>query len=468
MIRKPTVLLINPWITDFAAYDLWAKPLGLLLLGALLRESGCRVFFVDCLDRHDPETNGREGVLPGRDDAFGTGKYPKMPIPVPEVLSDVGRPFFRYGLHPESFRKKLSALPKPDLVCVTSLMTYWYPGVQETIAHIKDVFPGVPVWLGGIYARLCPEHARRRSGADEVFSGPLSHTATALKALFGEAFHETPGWRTVALAPPPAVDLVENPGYGPVLLSLGCPYRCPYCASSVLQPEKVCFSARHLFQSLLGLYEQAGVRDFAFYDDALLLTGGPVLRELAEKVRRHGLSVRFHTPNALHVNAVADGGWSRLLFESGFVTLRLGLETTRSERQKKWGGKTDLGTFFQAVEALSRAGFSPEHIGVYLLAGVPDQSPEEVAEGIEIVRKAGAMPYMAEFSPIPGTAVWPKAVALSAFPLEEEPLTHNNSFFACRRPDFTLHDLDGLKRQAREARRSLKAARTFAAGREAG
>ena len=31
------ILLINPWIHDFAAYDFWLKPLGLLYLGGLLR-----------------------------------------------------------------------------------------------------------------------------------------------------------------------------------------------------------------------------------------------------------------------------------------------------------------------------------------------------------------------------------------------------------------------------------------------
>ncbi len=34
------VLLLNPWIYDFAAYDLWLKPFGLLRVGALLREWG--------------------------------------------------------------------------------------------------------------------------------------------------------------------------------------------------------------------------------------------------------------------------------------------------------------------------------------------------------------------------------------------------------------------------------------------
>ena len=51
MPAPPLILLINPWITDFAAHDLWAKPMGLLMLASLLREGGCRVSFVDCLDR---------------------------------------------------------------------------------------------------------------------------------------------------------------------------------------------------------------------------------------------------------------------------------------------------------------------------------------------------------------------------------------------------------------------------------
>ena len=46
----PHILLINPWITDFAAYNLWIRPLGLLYIASLLRENGFRVTLIDCLD----------------------------------------------------------------------------------------------------------------------------------------------------------------------------------------------------------------------------------------------------------------------------------------------------------------------------------------------------------------------------------------------------------------------------------
>ncbi len=105
------------------------------------------------------------------------------------------------------------------------------------------------------------------------------------------------------------------------------------------------------------------------------------------------------------------------------------------------------------MSILSRAGFSSDQIGVYLLCGLPGQTPEEVAEAIRVVAKTGALPYIAEYSPIPGTKMWDDAVALSPFDLAGEPLYHNNTFFACRRPDFSYEDLLHLKELARQARR---------------
>ena len=62
MASKPkhprTLLLINSWITDFAAFDLWSKPLGLLYLAGLLRQNGHSVRLIDWLDRYDPLKEG--------------------------------------------------------------------------------------------------------------------------------------------------------------------------------------------------------------------------------------------------------------------------------------------------------------------------------------------------------------------------------------------------------------------------
>jgi hypothetical protein len=50
--------------------------------------------------------------------------------------------------------------------------------------------------------------------------------------------------------------------------------------------------------------------------------------------------------------------------------------------------------------------------------------------------------------------MWSQAIANCSYDLTSEPLYHNNSFFACRRPDFTYEDLLRLKELARQARHS--------------
>jgi hypothetical protein len=62
--HSPNILLINPWITDFAAYNFWIKPLGLLYIASLLRKSGFRVTLIDCLDFNIKRKNmGMESFL---------------------------------------------------------------------------------------------------------------------------------------------------------------------------------------------------------------------------------------------------------------------------------------------------------------------------------------------------------------------------------------------------------------------
>mgnify|MGYP006309191741 CR=1 FL=1 len=132
----PHILLVNPWIHDFAAYDVWARPLGLLRIAGLLRAAGFRVSYIDCLDRFHPKAPETEPLL-----RCGRGPYRKTPIPRPPGLDDVPRTYSRYGMAPEWLAADLRSMDRPYLILVTSLMTYWYPGVRETISHLRAAFP---------------------------------------------------------------------------------------------------------------------------------------------------------------------------------------------------------------------------------------------------------------------------------------------------------------------------------------
>ena len=73
---NPHLLLINPWIHDFAAYDFWAKPMGLLQLAAILRAHDVSISYIDCLDRFHPRSKA-----PGTQKKRGRGAYLKTRIP---------------------------------------------------------------------------------------------------------------------------------------------------------------------------------------------------------------------------------------------------------------------------------------------------------------------------------------------------------------------------------------------------
>ncbi len=446
-MKKCEILLVNPWITDFAAYDLWAKPLGLLYLGDMLRrQEGINVRLLDCLDLALLPPALRQKVKRRR---YGTGHYFQQDIDKPAAVRDVPRRYKRYGLPEEIFRDYLENLPAPGVVLVTSRMTYWYPGVQQTIRVIREVFPEAVVVLGGIYATLCPEHARRHAGADHVVAGADPEKLFRLLKKMDLLSAVPPAGELDIFKFSPAWDLYREHDSLVLLTSLGCPYHCPYCASNQLHPGYRRRPPEQLFaelESWLSRYPE--VRDIAFYDDALLLEAESFIVPFLEQVVRFLPGLRFHTPNGLHVNAITPF-LARTMKTAGFTTIRLSLETTSETLQQQWGGKTAKKHFEQTIADLQAAGFSPEQLDVYLLVGVPGQRWQQVKEDVKFVKSLGLHPRLTEYSPLPGTTLWPAACKAASVNLAGEPLFHNNTLVSCGGSEFSRERLNRLKHLAR-------------------
>ena len=447
MENRPSVLLINPPLWDFSAFDLWSKPLGLLYLAATLRANGYRIHWLDALDPHFPQARELFPLSPRR--RFGTGNYLRQRIPRPPALKEIPRYYYRFGVPPRLFREALAMIPKPQAVLITSLMTYWYPGVREAASLVREVFPGIPLVLGGLYAGFLPDHALTQSGADHLIIGEGEGAIlNLLRELTGVTPTNPPDPDNLDTYPFPAFDLYPDLSYVCLLTARGCPFSCPYCASRLVQPRFRERSPENIFEEIRHWHQGYGVRDFAFYDDALLIHFEQRIGPVLERIMHQGWDLRLHTPNALRVREI-DESRARLLYRAGFKTVRLGVETTNWERQQAWGGKVDPGSLRQAVGALKKSGFSGDQIGVYLLAGLPGQEPGEIARSIAEIKKLGLRPGLAEYSPIPGTPLWPEACAVSRFPLAEDPLYHNNSLWPCLNP-FSWDRVQGLKDLARE------------------
>ena len=437
---NPHILLVNPWIHDFAAYDFWAKPIGLLTIASILRDHGLTVSYIDCLDRFHPKAPKSD---PHR--RYGRGHYLKTRIPKPPGLNDIPRFYSRYGIKPQWFREDLLKIRQPDLVLVTSLMTYWYPGVYEAIEMIRSVFPQTPVVLGGIYARLCQDHARNHSSADHV------STATAAKGLFAlikefSGYSASLNFRRDNLDsyPYPALDLQTQINYAPILTSRGCPFQCAYCASRILEPEPMRRSPEAVAEEIKYWHKAYGLSDFILYDDAFLVNSENHAIPILEGIISSDLKVRFHTPNAVHIRGISELT-AELMFKAGFATLRLGLESAEFDHRQELDLKVSEEEFKRAAKCLREAGFEKNQVGAYLLVGLPNQRLSSIEHSIQTVKKNGITPVPAYYTPIPQTALWPKAVAASRYDLEADPIFTNNAIIPCNPDSFSWSTISHLK-----------------------
>ncbi|MEO0102591.1 MAG: B12-binding domain-containing radical SAM protein [candidate division WOR-3 bacterium] len=402
-------LLINPWIYDFKAFDFWLKPLGLLYLASYLRKFNFNISFLDCLDRYHPIlTKNKKPKV----DSFGRGKFLSTFISKPKVYQNIPRHYKRYGMPIEYFEKILSEAEKPDYIFLTSGMTYWYLGAFDAIAILRRYFPKTPIILGGIYATICREHAKRFSGADLVISGPFET----------ELYQYLPGLKPMAFfqLPFPAYDLYQKVDYICILISRGCPFHCSYCAVPKLFP-KFLFRDKESIIAEIDYYRELGIKNIAFSDDALLCH--PEIKSLLETIIKKNWRLNFHTPNGLHPRLI-DQEIAHLLFNANFRTIYLSLETTSPSLQKATGDKVKTEEFLQAVQFLRKAGFNKE-IHTYLIFGLPEQTISDIKESIDFVHSLGIKCHLAEFSPIPGTEEYKKI----GFSEDTDPLYHNNTAF---------------------------------------
>jgi radical SAM superfamily enzyme YgiQ (UPF0313 family) len=190
-------------------------------------------------------------------------------------------------------------------------------------------------------------------------------------------------------------------------------------------------------------YKKRGVKNFTFYDDALLWRPEEHIICILQEIIKRNIVCHFHAPNGLHIREVTPH-LASLMYRTGFKTIRLGLETSDTHHQL-YNGKITNEEFKNAVRYLKETGFSSYDIGVYILAGLPSQTKEEVEETIRFVSECGARPIITEYSPIPRTKLWQEAVKASVFPIAEEPLFHNNSIVPCQWSGLSFDDMNLLK-----------------------
>jgi radical SAM superfamily enzyme YgiQ (UPF0313 family) len=431
-MKKTTALIINPLVTDFKLYDEWMHPVGLYFLFDYLQRSGVSVHMFNFLD-------------PGfhiQEKKYGTGSFDYVEIPKPDVYQSIKRKYKLYGRSIQSFQTFLDTIPEPDIVCIGGTMTYWAPGFIETYMIIKERLPRAAIFCGGIAAQLIPDYLKSRM-PECTIAGNLQNFHSDIVSYVNFNDHQI-DHSTLSIAY--SLNTYNTLPHAPVLLSLGCPMRCSYCASSILQPHHQVRDFDIVINEIAASIER-GVRDFAFYDDALLFQKESVLFPFLSKVRALKTPVRFHTPNGLHVRYVDKLTLEKML-QAGFETLRFGYESGLFQHQSAVSGKVDRSQLEVKISMALASGFTGKQIGVYVMGGLPQQTPDDLCEEMDYIHSMGVSVKPVFISPVPGTELF-LHYAMQFPAIISDPLWHNDTFFITNLEGWDESGIEMIRQQAR-------------------
>lgn len=361
------LLLINPPKQElFPFRDTVSQPTGLLRIGAYFLDLGYDVQFIDC----DPPIphNGRRIIK----------KLPYGNFENEHYVQHI----YHYGKSYAEFKKELLKAKKPDEIYVTSSMTYYYKQVHRIVAICKEVYPDVPVIVGGLYATLCPEHASK-SKADKVFVGEMYKASDY----------------------PTACELLpDKPYFAIVKSSRGCPNKCSYCAVSILEGSKMRFrSPEAVVDEMEDKISRYGIKHFQMWESNLLFNAKKNVERMLDLIIEKKFDIEISFPEGLQPNLVYYE-LAKKMKKAGVVRFTLPLESADEvickQRFHRPSGLSDLE---KAVVLFKKAGYHEKQIKLFVLAGMPKQHVEGIVRSCIKTWSLGCTLTIAAFTPIPGT-----------------------------------------------------------------
>lgn len=277
---------------------------------------------------------------------------------------------------------KPKTLGYPDLVYVTSMFTYWYKNVWTAVTFYKTAYPNAHVMLGGIYATLCPEHAKG-SGADAVIVGqhPLAKD----------------------YAPDPTL-IPEETDYAYMMSSFGCNRSCTYCATHILYGKGIRQMAPEQFMEEVEFLYSKGITKMWLGDDNILYNHENHIDKICELLIQENYRMEIHVTGGMSALDFTQET-AHLMRRAGIKEISFALESIDSEVLRKMGRATNVHTddLVRALEYADKAGYRRIDTNVYFIIGLPYQTKQDILDTLLFLIGQAVWAHPQRLTPIPGT-----------------------------------------------------------------
>ncbi len=299
---------------------------------------------------------------------------------------------------------------KPDFIGLSIIITE----LEETkriMKIIRETLPDVPVTFGGPWPSANPEEAIRDYGADfvvigegelvfpelidainrklptDAIPGTASRVNGSVKINEGRYLTED----ELNALPFPAWDLLDHnlytsmrsmPGVGcrpymSMVTSRGCPFKCIYCHQTMGKTFR-----RRSAQSVLAEMEELrfkyGFKEFEIVDDCFNLDRQrmhAILNGLKEKK----MDIKLHFPNGLRSDLLEPAD-AVLFKQAGTVSSVFAIETFSQRLQTMIHKNLNLDKAISAMNAFAKAGI---YSMGYFMIGFPTESYQEASATVQ-------------------------------------------------------------------------------------
>lgn len=218
-------------------------------------------------------------------------------------------------------------IKKPDLIFVSSIFTYWAEYVSNTVKFYKNIFPDVPVIVGGIYASLLPEHCENNTGCDEVIQGTIEEVEDL----------------------EPSYDLVDV-DYQIIHASRGCIRNCVCCGVYNIEPE---------WEYKKTIKDEIFMKKIIFYDNNLI--ANPYIEDILDEL------INLKNERKISYIESQSGFDGRILIKKPNIAVLIKRAGLRNPKIAWDGPVSDSKSIFKQIKILTTAGYKPKEISVFMI-----------------------------------------------------------------------------------------------------
>ena len=422
------VVLVQPPIADFYLTKKRTIPYGLLSLAASLKAYGYDAKILDSL-----ATDKAKPLALPEDFAYLTSFYGRSD----QTLFCLFHQFRHFGYSLEHIARTVQKL-RPLLVGISSLFSPYHATAVATAAAVRKWSPDIPIAMGGHHPTLFPEAVAALPYVDYVLRGEAEETlpllcralehGTPVDQIPGIAFQNagkikaaSPHW-TADLSRLPLADQ-KNPGYYRrknqdalvIVASRGCPMPCSYCAVSATSAHGK-FRRRPVSHVLQEIQNQADTGKIGFIDfeDENLSLDKPWFLALLAGIRNifPKKNVELRAMNGLYPPSL-DEEIITAMADTGFKTLNLSLGSASGTQLQRFS-RPDVRAAHDRAVALARK----KNLACvsYVIAGAPDQTPEDSLHDLLYLAARSTLAGLSIFYPAPGSRDYDRCRTLGILP----------------------------------------------------